>query len=57
MGGLGDGGEGVKRLFDFVAASLALLLLALPLLALVWLIRSKLGSPVLFRQVNAENGH
>jgi lipopolysaccharide/colanic/teichoic acid biosynthesis glycosyltransferase len=47
----------VKRLFDFVAASLALLLLALPLLALVWLIRSKLGSPVLFRQVNAENGH
>jgi lipopolysaccharide/colanic/teichoic acid biosynthesis glycosyltransferase len=41
----------VKRLFDFVAASLALLLLALPLLALVWLIRRKLGSPVLFCQV------
>jgi lipopolysaccharide/colanic/teichoic acid biosynthesis glycosyltransferase len=34
----------VKRLFDFVAASLALLLLALPLLALAWLIRRKLGS-------------
>ena len=32
-------------------ALLALLLLALPLLALVWLIRRKLGSPVLFRQV------
>jgi lipopolysaccharide/colanic/teichoic acid biosynthesis glycosyltransferase len=41
----------VKRVFDFVAASLALLMLALPLLALSWLIRRKLGSPVLFRQV------
>ncbi len=51
MGGLGNGGEGVKRVFDFVAASLALLLLALPLLALAWMIRCKLGSPVLFRQV------
>jgi lipopolysaccharide/colanic/teichoic acid biosynthesis glycosyltransferase len=51
VGGLGNGGEGVKRVFDFVAASLALLLLAVPLLVLVWLIRHKLGSPVLFRQV------
>jgi lipopolysaccharide/colanic/teichoic acid biosynthesis glycosyltransferase len=41
----------VKRFFDFLAASLALLLLALPLLALAWIIRRKLGSPVLFRQV------
>ncbi len=41
----------MKRVFDFVAASLALLLLTLPLLALAWLIRRKLGSPVLFRQV------
>jgi lipopolysaccharide/colanic/teichoic acid biosynthesis glycosyltransferase len=41
----------MKRVFDFVAASLALLLLSLPLLALAWLIRRKLGSPVLFRQV------
>ncbi len=41
----------MKRFFDFMAASLALLLLALPLLALAWLIRRKLGSPVLFRQV------
>jgi lipopolysaccharide/colanic/teichoic acid biosynthesis glycosyltransferase len=41
----------MKRVFDFVAVSLALLLLALPLLALAWLIRRKLGSPVLFWQV------
>lgn len=40
----------MKRLFDFLAASLALLLLAFPLLVLSWLIRSKLGSPVLFCQ-------
>lgn len=41
----------MKRVFDFVAVSLALLILSLPLLALAWLIRGKLGSPVLFRQV------
>lgn len=41
----------MKRVFDFVVALLALLLLALPLLALAWLIRRKLGSPVLFCQV------
>jgi lipopolysaccharide/colanic/teichoic acid biosynthesis glycosyltransferase len=41
----------MKRVFDFVAALLALLMLALPLLALAWLIRRKLGSPVLFRQM------
>jgi lipopolysaccharide/colanic/teichoic acid biosynthesis glycosyltransferase len=41
----------MKRFFDFLAASLALLMLALPLLALAWLIRHKLGSPVLFPQV------
>lgn len=41
----------MKRLFDLVVASLALLFLAVPLLALAWLIRRKLGSPVLFRQV------
>ncbi len=41
----------MKRVIDFVAALLALLLLALPLLALAWLIRRKLGSPVLFCQV------
>jgi len=41
----------MKRMFDFVAALLTLLLLALPLLALAWMIRRKLGSPVLFCQV------
>ena len=42
---------GMKRLFDLVAALLALMLFALPLLVLVWLIRRELGSPVLFKQV------
>jgi lipopolysaccharide/colanic/teichoic acid biosynthesis glycosyltransferase len=41
----------MKRSFDLLAASLTLLALAIPLLALAWLIRRKLGSPVLFRQV------
>ena len=41
----------MKRLFDFVAALLGLAVLALPLLLLALLIRRKLGSPVLFRQV------
>jgi lipopolysaccharide/colanic/teichoic acid biosynthesis glycosyltransferase len=41
----------MKRLFDLLAALLASLLLALPLMALAWLIRRKLGSPVLFYQV------
>jgi lipopolysaccharide/colanic/teichoic acid biosynthesis glycosyltransferase len=41
----------MKRLFDLMIASVALLSLALPLLLLGWLIRRKLGSPVLFRQV------
>ena len=41
----------MKRFFDFVAALLGLAVLALPLLLLALLIRRKLGSPVLFRQV------
>jgi lipopolysaccharide/colanic/teichoic acid biosynthesis glycosyltransferase len=41
----------MKRLFDFTVAFFALLVLALPLLVLAWLIRRKLGSPVLFKQV------
>jgi len=41
----------MKRVFDLIAASFLLLMLALPLLVLAWLIRRKLGSPVLFRQV------
>ena len=41
----------IKRLFDIVASTLGLLLLA-PIVAIVaWQIRGKLGSPVLFRQV------
>jgi lipopolysaccharide/colanic/teichoic acid biosynthesis glycosyltransferase len=41
----------MKRCFDLVAAALALLSLALPLLVLAALIRRKLGSPVFFRQI------
>ena len=40
-----------KRFFDFSAALFGLLLLALPLLLLALLVRRKLGSLVLFRQV------
>ena len=41
----------MKRLFD-VSVSLSLLVvLALPLLSLIWLVRRKLGSPVFFRQI------
>lgn len=40
----------MKRLFDLLLASLALLLLCIPLLFLTWQIRRKLGSPVFFRQ-------
>jgi lipopolysaccharide/colanic/teichoic acid biosynthesis glycosyltransferase len=41
----------VKRLLDVLVSALGLLILALPLAVLVWLVRRKLGSPVLFRQV------
>lgn len=40
----------MKRVFDFIAAALGLLLLAPLLLLLFVLVRIKLGSPVLFRQ-------
>lgn len=40
----------MKRLIDLLLALLALLVLALPLLVLVWLVRQRLGSPVFFRQ-------
>lgn len=43
--------EFFKRLFDMFAATLALLLLAPALLLIARLVRRKLGSPVLFRQV------
>mgnify|MGYP000187409900 CR=1 FL=1 len=41
----------MKRLFDFLASALGLLLLAVPLAVLVLQVRRKLGSPVLFTQV------
>lgn len=41
----------MKRLFDFFAALAALLLLSPILVIIAWLIRRKLGSPVLFRQI------
>lgn len=41
----------MKRCFDLVVAMLSLLALLLPLLALVWLVHRKLGSPVFFTQV------
>lgn len=40
----------MKRLFDLLLASMALLLLCVPLLFLVWQVRRKLGSPVFFCQ-------
>jgi lipopolysaccharide/colanic/teichoic acid biosynthesis glycosyltransferase len=41
----------MKRFFDIFLAALALLLFSFPLLLLNWLIRSKLGSPVFFKQI------
>ncbi len=41
----------MKRLFDVLAAALALAVLGLPMLVLAGVVRSKLGSPVLFQQV------
>jgi lipopolysaccharide/colanic/teichoic acid biosynthesis glycosyltransferase len=40
----------MRHLFNVLAASFALLMLAIPLLAIIWLVRRKLGSPVFFRQ-------
>lgn len=40
----------MKRIFDFVLATLSLLLLGVPLLILMWQVRRKLGSPIFFRQ-------
>lgn len=41
----------IKRLFDIAASACGLLLLAPVIAIVVWLIRLRLGSPVLFRQV------
>lgn len=40
----------MKRFFDLVLSSFALLALCVPLLFLIWQVRRKLGSPVFFRQ-------
>jgi len=40
----------MKRLVDLILAVLALLMLSVPLLILIWMVRSRLGSPVFFRQ-------
>ncbi|MFC0666419.1 sugar transferase [Azotobacter chroococcum] len=40
-----------KRLFDLLVATTALLLLAPLLLVLAWLVRRRIGTPVLFRQL------
>ena len=50
------GGSIMKRLFDIVFASMALLMLAIPLLILAGAVRWKLGSPVLFRATRAGLG-
>jgi lipopolysaccharide/colanic/teichoic acid biosynthesis glycosyltransferase len=41
----------MKRMMDLLVSGLALLVLALPLLVLAAVVRARLGSPVLFRQV------
>lgn len=40
----------MKRLFDLLVAAFVLLLLAMPFLILIWCVKTKLGSPVFFRQ-------
>jgi lipopolysaccharide/colanic/teichoic acid biosynthesis glycosyltransferase len=47
----------MKRMLDILISASALLFLAIPLLFIAFLIRSKLGSPVLFRQIRpGKNG-
>ncbi len=41
----------MKRIFDFTASALGLMILAIPLALLAWQVRRKLGSPVFFTQV------
>lgn len=41
----------MKRAFDFFAAALGMMLLCIPLLVLARMVRTRLGSPVLFRQI------
>jgi lipopolysaccharide/colanic/teichoic acid biosynthesis glycosyltransferase len=46
----------MKRLFDYVIAFLALFALAVPMLVVALMVRAKLGTPVLFRQVRPGKG-
>ena len=41
----------MKRIFDLLIASLALMVLALPFIALAFQMQKKIGSPILFRQL------
>lgn len=41
----------MKRLFDIAIALAAIVVLAIPLIFLIWQIRRKLGSPIFFRQI------
>ncbi len=41
----------MKRVMDVLLASLALLLLGLPLLLVFWQVRTRLGNPALFKQI------
>jgi lipopolysaccharide/colanic/teichoic acid biosynthesis glycosyltransferase len=47
---MGDGGVGMKRIFDICGALVGLLVFALPMSVLAWRVRSRLGRPVIFRQ-------
>lgn len=51
MGRLGDGGKGVRRVIDLLLSALVLLVMAIPLVVLMWQVRRKLGSPVFFTQL------
>lgn len=51
MGRLGDRGEALKRFYDIFFSVLGLVLLFIPIIVLMILIRSKIGSPVFFQQI------
>jgi lipopolysaccharide/colanic/teichoic acid biosynthesis glycosyltransferase len=40
-----------KRFFDLIFVSFGVTLLAVPMLVLAWMVRSRLGSPIFFQQV------
>lgn len=41
----------MKRVFDILVATAALFILCVPMLVIAWMIRLRLGSPVLFQQI------